>query len=357
VPRVLFKPILFVALAACSEVPIEPIGGLPGCSEIPTAGEWTNITPRELAGGESPGYVTAVELGPPGTFYLGTAQRGLLRSEDCGATWSRVNSGRNSEALSGWIWNLVSSPSNRELVYAASLGSGDEGLYRSNDGGVNWDPLFPAGGSVWTAVPYGGTINSLVLDPDDARHLLVNFHADCGPSAPNGGCLGESFDGGDSWTLLPGPQSGWSSGARVYLAGRDTLLFSSLDVLYLSTDRTQWVQVSADARYPLYRSSSGLFYLGGAFGSHTSVDGRAWTATDVGVSGIAGDGERMYTSWWTTPFGEIGFLERAESDGGTWTAMKSPAVAQLSSNMAYDLTNHVILSAHREAGLWRARTR
>ncbi len=81
-------------------------------------------------------------------------------------------------------------------------GSSPQGLFRSDDGGVNWAPLPGVNedpqfrewmGGEQDGTPDGPKLHSIIVDPRDAAHLIF---------AMSGGGVHESFDAGRSWSSL-----------------------------------------------------------------------------------------------------------------------------------------------------------
>ena len=154
------------------------------------------------------GRALAVALDPRDsrTILLGAAQGGIWRSEDGGAHFAAVADGMPSLAIKV----IRFAPSNPDVVYA---GSGEPhsktslfgmGVFKSTDGGRNWQALPPAG-SGWDFRYLA--VSGLQVDPTDARTLYVTtanvlpdrvdaFHPPPWAAEPG---IFKSTDGGQTW--------------------------------------------------------------------------------------------------------------------------------------------------------------
>jgi photosystem II stability/assembly factor-like uncharacterized protein len=144
----------------------------------------------------NPQVVLATALGNP---FAPSAERGVYRTADGGATWRRTLFVSDS---TGAV-DLELQPGNPSVVFASMWrgerkpwtiisGAHEGGIYRSTDGGETWAKL--AGG-----LPNGffGKSNVAVSAADPRRvYALVE--------ARPGGGLYRSDDGGDTWTLVNG---------------------------------------------------------------------------------------------------------------------------------------------------------
>ena len=141
-----------------------------------------------------------------GTVYLGTDALGFWKTKDCGATWLKIDTGAHQQEIdSGRNWTIVIDPSNSQILYTTP-GYGAEGLYKSVNGGVDWQQMFTA--DIVPSLPYGGFIETIAMDPTNTQHLVVSFHIDCknGPGGGDWACFAETTDAGSSWKLIPGAQ-------------------------------------------------------------------------------------------------------------------------------------------------------
>ncbi|MBM3178285.1 MAG: glycosyl hydrolase [Bacteroidetes bacterium] len=222
--------------------------------------EWRSIGP--FRGGRSAA-VTGVP-GKPNLYYFGSTGGGVWRTTDGGNTWENISDGSfggsiGSVAVSTWdnnviyvgggeatvrgnvsygygMWKSTDAgktwtsiglkesrhipkiqihPKNPDVVYAAVLGdlfksSQERGVYRSKDGGKNWERILFANTDA-------GAVD-LCMDPNNPRILYAStWRIRRTPysleSGGEGSALYKSVDGGDTWVNLsanPGmPKGTW----------------------------------------------------------------------------------------------------------------------------------------------------
>jgi photosystem II stability/assembly factor-like uncharacterized protein len=82
--------------------------------------------------------ITAIEVAPADSkrIYVGTENGGFFRSIDGGKTWSPNLAG--PELPSVTITRLETSPVNADVLFATMANFGNSHVFRSDDGGVNW---------------------------------------------------------------------------------------------------------------------------------------------------------------------------------------------------------------------------
>ncbi len=125
--------------------------------------------------------------------------RGIWKSTDAGKTWAF--SGLRDV---GQIATVRVHPTNPDLVYVASIGNPfvanpDRGVYRSKDGGRNWEKILYLSDQLGAA--------DLEMQPGHPEVLFVSmWHGQRKPwtivSGSNDGGIYKSTDGGDHWSKL-----------------------------------------------------------------------------------------------------------------------------------------------------------
>jgi photosystem II stability/assembly factor-like uncharacterized protein len=152
--------------------------------------------------------IGAISVAPsdPNVVWAGTGEAfirshislgwGVYKSTDAGKSWNKMgldNTGR--------IARIVIDPRNPDLVFVAALGHAygpqpERGIYRSADGGKNWERVLFVNDST-------GAVD-LVMDPANPRVLFaamwqVEIHTWGRESGGAGSGIWKSTDGGTSW--------------------------------------------------------------------------------------------------------------------------------------------------------------
>ena len=132
----------------------------------------------------------------------------VFRSTDMGKSWKeaakppafpKVPEGTKGRTVDHTFWLTPASVSEPNVWYA---GTSPQGLFRSEDGGVTWEPFSTVNddpqyrvwmGSVQDGTPDGPKMHSVIVDPRDPKHLYFGM---------SGGGVHETLDGGRTWTPL-----------------------------------------------------------------------------------------------------------------------------------------------------------
>lgn len=132
----------------------------------------------------------------------------VFRSTDFGRTWkeatkppafAKAADGAKGRAVDHTFW-LTPAHANEPNVWYA--GTSPQGLFRSEDGGVSWEPFSSVNddpqyrewmGSVQEGTPDGPKMHSIIVDPRNPSHLYF---------AMSGGGVHETHDKGRTWKPL-----------------------------------------------------------------------------------------------------------------------------------------------------------
>jgi hypothetical protein len=297
-----------------------------------------------------------------GVVYLGTSAMGIHKSDDCGATWTHVNTGANAELIDGGRqWTFEIDPEDPQVLYT-NTGYGAEGIaWKSTNGGVDWEPLIQT--PEVAALQFGNFVSQIVMDPTNPRHLIVTPHFECEIGAVEGrplqrGCVLESTDAGETWRILEGEgQPTGGEGAGMWMEDADNWFWSSyFGGLHRTTDGGHTWEHLFDERYTTpghFRTADGTRYVAGIFSTLTSTDGDEW----VDLEGGPGSDALIASS-------EIAFASRnghyhfaMVSDLSTWTELPRPPFPYpenvVTWHLAYDEEHRVLYSINSINGAWR----
>jgi photosystem II stability/assembly factor-like uncharacterized protein len=132
----------------------------------------------------------------------------IFRSTDFGRTWkeaarppafAKMPEGEKGRSVDHTFWLTPCHENEPNTWYA---GTSPQGLFRSEDGGVTWEPFSTVNddpqyrewmGTVQDGTPDGPKMHSIIVDPRNPRHLYF---------AMSGGGVHESLDQGQTWKTL-----------------------------------------------------------------------------------------------------------------------------------------------------------
>jgi hypothetical protein len=277
-----------VATPDAGKMPVLP------CDKLPAAGMWEDITPHgtssKPAVNGTVGAAIIVDPMDPRTVWLGTGGENdeIWRSKDCGATWTRVNTGTGSVGDGktyggvgdGAQWSMQIDPTLSGVLYATS-GYGAQSLWKTIDGGTTWKDVLA--GSEYDQVADYRFVNNVSLDPSDHLHVVVSTHGGCkAPYDPS--CIAETKDGGATWRVLKGPE-GWAEGGGLILVKGGLWIWCGSSMIVTSDSGATWDRNalagggSCEAEYTIRAfvpASNGKYYLGSRAGVLRSTDGAKW---------------------------------------------------------------------------------
>jgi photosystem II stability/assembly factor-like uncharacterized protein len=265
------------------------------------AAAWQHMGPKELGG-----RVTDIAIDPerPDTVYAGTGSGGVWKSDDGGLNWSPSWPPELPQAIGG----LAAAPDG--TLYAGTgeptpaggyVVSSGRGVFRSEDGGVTWTPSGGLGRS--------GAIGRIAVDPRDPSRV---FAAASGSPLFPGGERGlyRSTNAGASWVPVLRGETPTAGAIDVAVDPED-----GRNVLAAMWDRDILGRRLAGSGSGLYRSSDG-----GDTWEEVSLPGNV-PPQQVGRIGVAyapSQPSRAYAVVASDRGGEAVGLWRSDDGGERW---------------------------------------
>jgi hypothetical protein len=348
------------------------VSSVGSCSALPAKGTWDSASiapvvataPKTAFDGKS--CTVIVDPFDSSTVWLGTGNKGLFKSTDCGATWAHVNTGTNGASLDqSTLWSLVVDPVNQGVIYTvAAYGVG--GIWKSTNGGVDWQQTIPANSNVANAVPYN-FLGNVSMDPSNPNHLVAASHGKCNDPYPNG-CIAETFDGGNTWPNIAQIPTGWGETGGILAINATTWMYGTGEEFqgaYLTTDNGKnWKSVTPGhmgdvvaefTTQPLERASDGAYYVASLQGAVRSTDGMNWSLA-WGMKNFAGaDTFNLAVSTKTIYGGAQNTIYSAPiGDFTNWSTMSgTPTLTDNLGFFAYDEAHHILYVSDWAGGLFR----
>jgi photosystem II stability/assembly factor-like uncharacterized protein len=162
-----------------------------------TADTFSGLKFRSIGPGVASGRVMSIAVNPKNKFeyYVGVASGGVWKTVNDGTTWTPVFDKEGSYSI-GWV---TLDPNDPAVVWVGagesnsqrSVAYGD-GIYRSDDGGKNWQNL---------GLKKSEHIGRVVIDPRDSKVVYVAAEGPLwGPGGERG--LYKTTDGGKNWKAV-----------------------------------------------------------------------------------------------------------------------------------------------------------
>jgi hypothetical protein len=215
------------------EVVLKPATGTPGV--------WENVTSPEMPaslftgpGGFGVGNIVT-DPARPSDLYVG-GYGSIWKSVDYGKTWARLDSKPNPPSLAlGHV--LAVAGTTPATLWVANV-AGDKKIFKSTDGGLT----FQLTGTLPEKIDV--SFYSIVVDPNDATHLITGFH--------EADRVAESTDGGETWRLASG--TGWPAGGISWFP-------FFVDTGAAATTRKTWFAIAQNGGSAVMTSDGGASWV------------------------------------------------------------------------------------------------
>jgi photosystem II stability/assembly factor-like uncharacterized protein len=298
----------------------------------------------------------AVAPSNPDVIYVGTGEsdfrsdltygNGVYKSTDAGRTWKNIGL-KDSQHIS----RIVIDPGNPDVVFVAAMGSAygpsaERGVFRSADGGASWQKILFRNED-------SGAID-ITLDPDHPQTVWAALLHDrrppwsAYPPATISGAIYKSNDGGNVWNPVKGgglPEGDWGRvGLAVARGTHGQRVYASIDAkdggLFKSDDGGQtWLRAGTDPRI-----RGRLWYFGEIYVDPKNPDTvyipnvSIYRSTDAGKTFVAikgAPGGDDYHAMWIDPanpqrmiFGSDQGAGVSVDGGRTWSSWYNQPTAQ-----------------------------
>jgi len=244
--------------------------------------------------------------GNPSTFYFGSVDGGVWKTENAGVTWTPLFDDQPIASTGA----MAIAPSDPKVIY---VGTGEAdmrsditygaGIYKSTDGGAHW-----------TALGLTDTRQTarILIDPRNADVVWVAAlgHA-YGPNAQRG--VFRSTDGGRTWekVLYKGPDVGAVD--LSFAPGDPNVVYAAL----WQTRRPPWSQYPPDEGV-----GSAIYKTTDAGATWTELSGHGLPAKPLGRVGLATAPDGRVYALIAEAHDDAG-LYRSDDGGATWRLMSS----------------------------------
>ena len=229
--------------------------------------------------------VRAIAVNPSNSdiLYAGT-EKGIFRSDNAAESWHRLSSPMDESE----VWAITIDRKTPNTLYAGTCPSA---LFKSTDGGTNWEQLNADLAQECEGVPIIPRVTTFVVDPEDSQTLYAGVEIDG---------MHLSTDGGETWVER---SEGLSSldihGLCVVPGSPKTIIAATNNDVCVTTDMgQQWTPLNVKAHYPwpycraafFLNGNAGRVFIGAGNGPpgdqggiFSTLDaGKTWNRADIG---------------------------------------------------------------------------
>jgi photosystem II stability/assembly factor-like uncharacterized protein len=173
----------------------------------------------------------------PNVIWAGT-DRGILRSDDAGRKWQRVDGPLNDQQ----VWRVSLHPNDKHVVFAGTGTPSPAKIFRSQDAGKTWEKLHVDIVAECAAVGVP-RVTDIAIDPTDSLRLWASIEVDG---------MRRSTDGGETWTRVNGPITNPDGHAATVTPGPPKAVFLTVnnEIHFSHDDGAVWQAVGVKQHFP-----------------------------------------------------------------------------------------------------------
>jgi photosystem II stability/assembly factor-like uncharacterized protein len=290
-------------------------------------------------------YALAVAPANPDMLYAGLYGQGVYRSDDGGASWRPIF-GAASELRGASVRALLIHPTDPDLAYAAT----ESGVWQTGDGGQNWS-------AVNEGLPTAVAVRSLALTAADQLYIGVEGYGVYTLQPENNTWRSLApLDSGVNPTvaLFPSPDNP----ATLFAVANPGGIFATHDGLVWREQNVGFTEAGA-LTLAYHPEKPGVIYAGTTDGLARSTDGGAtWQPWDVGWSPV----QRVHSIVLDPTHPDILYacsphtVMKSTDGGATWSEITAGLTGQTCLNLLVDRFDpHILYLATARDGIYISR--
>jgi hypothetical protein len=323
---------------------------------------WTNLNSGGVAGSTISGVAAR------GAILVAAGGQGIYRSTNSGTSFTLISGLAGSGLPVGRASDLVGDPANNARLYAPILSGPERGIYRSNDTGATWTKVSDTAVDAVITASTGSARTELAVGASGQVYAAI---------VASNGRLAEVFrsaDGATGWTALGVPLTTEQDGVQfgIHPGGQGSLHLSlaadptDSNIVYIGGDRQPFFGEGVKGSQQFFPNSIGANDFSGRLfrGNAAAPAGSRWTAlTHSGT----GNNSSPHADSRELVFDAQGNLLQSDDGGvykrsaprlasGVWVSLNGNLQTTEIHGIAYDAVNNRVIGGTQDNGTSEQRT-